>query len=779
MTAGRWGRIKEIFGSALEVPGAERKEYLQSVCGSDVELRREVEGLLAGSDEPSLPSPAADLLQTPGFEPVSPGQIVNSYRIVERLGAGGMGLVYRAMDTRLNRHVALKFLPPELDIDEQARAALVNEARTASALDHPNIGTIYGIEETSRAHQFIVMAYYEGQTLAQKLRMGPLPAKEAAMIALQAANGLAEAHAHHVVHRDVKPSNIFLTRQGLIKILDFGIARVIQSATSTRSVQISGTLSYMSPQQAEGKLLDARTDLWSLGAVLYEMVAGRRAFAADDFPATLAAIVNAPPPDLPAEIPRPLQRIVYHALAKKPEDRYQTAAEMIQDLREIAGSEAAVCDPTVTLEDVKEAAGLHPARKGWPPIWRWIALLLALVALAVGVVLKRSSGPKLAAYQRYLEARGLMQQQFEKPENLDRAVVLLKEAVNGDPGFALAFASLGEAYLLKYHATQDKVLLAAGEANARRALALNDSLAQVHIVMGGVQAALGNRELALEHYQHSLRLDPSNADALSGLAEEYAARQRLREAEELYRRAAAIRPDFWEGYNNLGKFLLAQGRFQEAAKQFQRIIELAPNNLAGQLNLGIALTQDGRLDEAQAPLERAARLDPSSYRVYLNLGLLYSRRHLYPQAERALLRAVALNDKAWTVWLDLAAVYRWKNQDSLAVAAYRHAVSLIEEAVKVAPKDAVLRATLAEMYAYTGQSQRSLSSIQAALALDSEDAAVLWSAADAYAALGNRPLAVAMANKAVANGLTLATLNGDPEARRFRADPGFTPPRSR
>ena len=776
MTAGRWGQIKEIFGSALEVPEKERLGYLQSACGGDVELRREVESLLSDSDEPSLRSPAADLLQTPGFEPIAPGQIVKGYKIVERLGSGGMGLVYRAIDSRLDRNVALKFLPPELDIDEHARAALVNEARAASALDHPNIGTIHGIEETSNGHQFIVMAYYEGQTLAQKLRVGPLPPKEAALVALQVANGLAEAHAHHVVHRDIKPSNIFLTRQGLIKILDFGIARVIRSATSTRSVQISGTLAYMSPQQAEGKFLDARTDLWSLGAVLYEMVAGRRAFAADDFAAMLIALLNAPPADLPDEIPRPMQRIIYHALAKKPDERYQTAGEMVQDLREIAGSEAAVCDPTVTLEEVKQAAGLRPMRKGWRRIRRWFAVLLALAALAVVAVLTRSSGPKPAAYQLYLEARGLMQQESDKPENLDRSVLLLKEAAKGDPSFALAFASLGEAYLLKYRSTHDKSVLAEAEAASRRALQLNDSLAQVHIAMGGVQAALGNRELALEHYQHALKLEPSNADALSGLAGEYVAGQRIQDAEELYRRAAAIRPDSWEGYNNLGKFLLAQGRPQEAAKQFQRIIELGPDNLAGHLNLGIALMEDEQLDRARGPLERAVQLDPSSYRAHLNLGELYSRKRLFSHAERALLRAVALNDRSWTVWLDLAVVYRWVNQDSRAVAAYRHAVPLLEEAVKVAPKDARLRGALAEMYAYTGENNRSLSSIQAALALDSENVNVVMSCADAYAALGNRPLAVAMANKAVRNGLTSATLNGDPEARRVRADPDFTPP---
>jgi len=318
-------------------------------------------------------------------------------------------------------------------------------------------------------------------------------------------------------------------------------------------------------------------------------------------------------------------------------------------------------------------------------------------------------------------------------------------------------------------------MLAEAESNARRALQLNDSLAPVHSVMGGVQSALGNRELALEQYQHALKLDPSNADALSGLAGEYAAQQRIREAEALYRRAAALRPDSWEGYNNLGIFLKKQKRPQGAALQFRRVIELTPDNVAGYVNLAAVLIDDGKLDEAQAPLERAARLAPTSYVVHLNLGELYSRRRLFYQAEKAFERALALS-KHWLVWLDLAVVYRWLNQDSRAIDAYMHAVPLLEEAVKVTPKDASLRALLAEMYAYSGESTKSLTAIQAALALDPDDDKVLLSCADAYAALGNRSIAVAMANKAVANGLTLATLNRDPEARRFRADPNFNPP---
>jgi tetratricopeptide (TPR) repeat protein len=194
------------------------------------------------------------------------------------------------------------------------------------------------------------------------------------------------------------------------------------------------------------------------------------------------------------------------------------------------------------------------------------------------------------------------------------------------------------------------------------------------------------------------------------------------------------------------------------------------------VNLAAALIDGGHLQEAEAPLQKASQLAPSSYTAHLNLGVLYSRRGLFPQAERVIRRALELNDKDWLGWIDLAVVYRRQNQDALAVAAYKRAIPLLETAVRVQPQQAALRARLAEMYAYNGDSDRSLSAIKAALALDPDGVFVLLSCADAYAALGSRTLAVATANKAVANGLSLAQLNLDPEASRFRTDPNFKPP---
>ncbi|HUJ83762.1 MAG TPA: serine/threonine-protein kinase, partial [Candidatus Acidoferrales bacterium] len=215
-----------------------------------------------------------------------PGERVGNYQILAMAGAGGMGVVYKALDIKLERTVALKFLPPELNASEKDRERFLKEARTASSLDHPNIGVIHGVEETPDGHAFIVMAFYEGESLTQKIRRGPLPVRDAVDIAIQMAKGLEAAHARNIVHRDVKPSNVLITQHGLAKIVDFGLARVVTSPTMTQTGGTSGTVGYMSPEQSLGKPIDLRTDIWALGVVLAEMLAGQNPFWRDSVPST-------------------------------------------------------------------------------------------------------------------------------------------------------------------------------------------------------------------------------------------------------------------------------------------------------------------------------------------------------------------------------------------------------------------------------------------------------------------------------------------------------------
>jgi serine/threonine-protein kinase len=268
------------------------------------------------------------------------GQTISHYKIVEKLGGGGMGVVYKAQDLKLDRFVALKFLPQQFGADEEERKRFEHEAKAASALDHNNICTIYEIGESEEDQMFIVMAYYEGETLKKKIEHGPLPIDQAMDIALHVAQGLSRAHEAGIIHRDIKPANIMVTNRGEVKIVDFGLAKLGGQTILTKTGTTLGTVAYMSPEQARGESVDARTDVWSLGIVLYEMITGQRPFRGEYDQAVIYGILNEEPAPLPAagHTPLALERIVSKSLAKDREARYQGAGEMAVDLMQLAES---------------------------------------------------------------------------------------------------------------------------------------------------------------------------------------------------------------------------------------------------------------------------------------------------------------------------------------------------------------------------------------------------------------------------------------------------------
>lgn len=324
--------------------------------------------------------------------PLLPRERIGSYQILSLVGAGGMGVVYKALDLKLERTVALKFLTQEASLNPIEKQRLLREAKSASALDHTNIGVVHGVEESPDGQLFIVMAYYEGETLAARIRRGPVPAGEAVEIAAQVAHGLAEAHAHNIVHRDVKPSNIMVTSQNVAKIVDFGIARVLSATSATQSAGILGTTAYMAPEQARGGRVDQRSDIWALGVVLAEMLTGRHPFHRENVPAIVFAVVNQLP--VVEGAPLELQRIIYRALAKDPVHRYQSCGELLADLQALP--------PEPGGRSGTVGRGVVPAARGWHdlahymehastpkwaprPRWSWMgtALVLALVVLAL------------------------------------------------------------------------------------------------------------------------------------------------------------------------------------------------------------------------------------------------------------------------------------------------------------------------------------------------------------------------------------------------------------
>ena len=353
MTPEQRREVESVVESALALEGTKRVEYLKSVFGANTELRREVESLLdqasgAGTflEKPAI-EVAADLLgsESPAsFE----GRQIGPYRVESLLGAGGMGEVYKAYDTRLRRTVALKFLPKEYASDPPALELFQREARAASALNHPNIITIYDIAE-QHGMQFIVMEYVPGKALDQLIPRTGLRTAESLKYAIQIADALAQAHAAGIVHRDLKPANVMVTNDGQVKMLDFGLAMLTEAPTvaenailtvqdPTEAGAIVGTISYMSPEQAEGKPVDARSDIFSFGAVLYEMLTGQKAFHGDSRASTLAAILTQEPKPLSEagpDVPQEFETLIARCLRKDRERRYQHAADLRADLKRL------------------------------------------------------------------------------------------------------------------------------------------------------------------------------------------------------------------------------------------------------------------------------------------------------------------------------------------------------------------------------------------------------------------------------------------------------------
>jgi len=354
MTPERWQKVKGIFQSALERAPEERSAFLANACSEDESLRKEVESLIASHEKDGsfIDSPAyqaaAELLVDERAE-LKTGQTIGSYEITSFISRGGMGEVYLAQDKRLGRKVALKLLPSTVTKDVNRLRRFEQEARAASALNHPNIITIYEIHEANST-LMIATEYVEGETLRQRLGYDTLDLQAALHIAIQIADALAAAHKAGIIHRDIKPENIMIRPDGYVKVLDFGLAKLIEAQSpmlaaeaptkrvKTGSGMIMGTVGYMSPEQARGVTVDARSDIFNLGAVIYEMVAGQRPFDGETPSDIVAAILKTEPPLLShftPEAPPELVRIVTKALRKDREQRYQVIKDMLLDLKSL------------------------------------------------------------------------------------------------------------------------------------------------------------------------------------------------------------------------------------------------------------------------------------------------------------------------------------------------------------------------------------------------------------------------------------------------------------
>ncbi|MCK4932821.1 MAG: protein kinase [Candidatus Aminicenantes bacterium] len=646
------------------------------------------------------------------------GKTISHYKILEKIGEGGMGIVYKAEDTKLRREVALKFLPKEFTADPEAKERFVQEAQAAAALDHPNICTVYEIDEID-GRTFIVMAYIEGQNLKDRFKPSLLELEEALAIAIQVADGLQEAHEKGIIHRDIKPANIMLTTKGQAKIMDFGLAKLSWGVDLTKTATIMGTAAYMSPEQVKGGKVDHRTDIWSLGAMLYEMLTGERPFKVTHDQAVLYAILNEDPVPITKirkDIPQELEKIVKKSLEKDPKKRYGDMDAMLDDLKSVGRkSVSTVADkPSIAVlpfvnmsadpeneyfsdglaEDLINAltkiTDLHVvartssfAFKGEKVDIREIGEKLNVDSLLEGSVRKVGNRIRITAqlikvkdgyhlwsdrYDRNMEDVFAIQDEItekimdklmialdvlkkppeeHRPVNfeaydlylkgryclnkfeVDRALTYYEQAIEQDPNYALAYASIAEVYTLLstgFDILPNKDAMPKARDAAQKALELDPNLAEAYVSLGLVALSYDwDRKATKKYFQKAIELNPNSAVAYQWFEFYWTYMMAdLETATVQLERALELDPLNFLIKIRLGFMDIFKGDYESAINKFEALYEFEPNYGLLYLSLATAYALKGDYDEAIAYGEKMLEVGPRAVAAVGNMGWLYA-----------------------------------------------------------------------------------------------------------------------------------------------------------
>ncbi|MBI4549052.1 MAG: protein kinase [Ignavibacteriae bacterium] len=657
------------------------------------------------------------------------GKVISHYKILEKLGEGGMGVVYKAQDTKLDRLVALKFLPPHFGTDEEEKQRFIHEAKAASALDHPNICTIHEVNETDEGQMFIAMAYYEGETLKKKISQGAVKPKEALDIAVQVAQGLSKAHNRGIVHRDMKPANIIITEDGVTKIVDFGLAKLAGQTRITKTGTTVGTAAYMSPEQAAGEAVDHRTDIWSLGVILYEMLTGKLPFKADHEAALMYLIVNEEPPSpsaLDRRIAHQVDSVVMKILQKDRTLRYQSMKEVLKALQEarirmeaaeqtgktktiavlpfenispekeddyfIDGlteelivnlsklKEIQVISRTTSMQykgtkkDTKTIGGELGTRyilEGsvrkfqdnlritaqlidvetdahlWAETYKGkladvfdiqeqvsrqiVEALMVKLTPTENVVLTKRSTLNPEAYDCYLRARNFQDQSTKK--SFQFAIQLFQKAIELDPRYADAYASLGQTFALMYERFDrntswlDKAIDA-----SLKAIMYDASLSDAYASLG---LAYFNKKMideALTAVRKAIELDPNNFNGYWILGRIYHITDRDREAIDYLTKALTLNPDFHTVYGDLiliyerlGNIAKHNEMLEKALAFYPRYLSQHPDDARAAIYYAIGLARAKRNEEAKQQAARAIELSPDDPLMMYNTACFYAQ----------------------------------------------------------------------------------------------------------------------------------------------------------
>jgi serine/threonine protein kinase/Tfp pilus assembly protein PilF len=668
------------------------------------------------------------------------GKTISHYKILEKLGGGAMGVVYRGQDLKLKRFVAIKLLPPDLTRDPKSKERFLQEAQAASALDHTNICNIHEIDETEDGQIFMVLTYYEGETLKKKIKRGPLKLENAIDIAIQVARGLAKVHEMGIIHRDIKPANMMITKDGVVKIVDFGLAKLARGMHPEKSGTTMGTAAYMSPEQARGDEVDHRTDIWSLGVVLYEMLTGKVPFRSEYEQAVRYSILNEEPepisglqPGLPAE----LERIVAKALAKSPDERYQKIDDALSDLRTLKSElKSIISEKQPSRKKPRPSIAVLPfanlsADKEQEYFCDGMAenLINALTHVEDLRVVARTSafsfrGKEMDVREigRQLKVETLLEGSVRKAGNRLRIGAQLVNVADGYHLWSEKYdRDIGDMCCPEdIFAIQDEISLAVvdklkvkllGEEKAKLVKRHTKDLEAYDLYLKGRffwnKRTQEGYQKSLGYFQQAIDRDPTYALAYAGIADCYdlLGWYDYLPPEEAFPRARAAAEKALEMDDTLAEANASLGwisanyewDWRTAESKYKRAIELNPSYATVHQWYAEYLSYMGRHDESITEAKRAQELDPLSIIINNDLGqvLYYARQ--YDQAIEQLQKTLELDANFVVAHFFLAFLYAQK-------AMYDEALAEVQKAMDLsAGDDSLMLAQLGAIYSYSGR----------------------------------------------------------------------------
>jgi serine/threonine protein kinase len=687
--------------------------------------------------------------------PPSSERIAGKYKILEELGRGGMGVVYKARDTRLDCTVALKFLPPELTKDEEAKKRFIQEAKAAATLNHPHICTIYEIDEAEEK-TFISMEYIEGQSLKDKLKEGPLSIDEAKDIALQVASGLEKAHKKGIVHRDIKPANIMINDEGQAKITDFGLAKLSWGVDLTKPATIMGTVAYMSPEQARGEEVDHRTDIWSLGAILYEMLTGKRPFEKEQEQSMIYAILNDRPIPLSllrSDIPTHIEHVIERALAKKATERYQNVGEFMQDLKQ---------SHVVTFPKAEKSVIVLPFENLSPdPEQEYFCdgmteeIISDLSKIRSLRVISRTSAMMLKGTRKSmktiaeeLEIRYALEGSVRKAGNNLRITAQLIDAIDDTHLWADKYSgTLDDVFDIQEKVSRSivealKLKLTPGETQSIIERPIENIQAYEYYLQGR-SAYSTITEVGLDkakrYYEAGLKITGDNAllyAALGNVYLEYARiwikqEDALDRAEEYAQRALDLDPETAQAYTVLAISQYLRGITKDMVHLLKKAYSIDPNEIILIHYYGWSYTPVGRTSEALPLANRVIELDPiNPLSGFLAVVLFYQGKFM---------EAAEVAEKFWSsATLDIPWARMWKALFLAFAGKTNEALDVLEPVERISTSDLYIQNSRLLRYVLQGKKNRvrELMTEEFILAEKRDALASCW-AASSFAMLGD------------------------------------------